>query len=197
MNYLAHLALAKPSEQSLVGNLMGDFVSESLESLRDQYPAGVVEGVEMHRAIDRYTDTHPCFKEAKELLDTKRQRYAGVIVDILFDHYLAVHWSDYYAGTLRRFSQQCLLTLESHPEWMTPQLREALPQMRQQDWLCGYATLEGMRVTLERVSRRGTYTAPVQYGYRDLVERYQEFEEIFRVFYPQLQAYAKDWSPEV
>ena len=175
---------------------MGDFVSESLQSLRVKYPDGVVEGVEMHRAIDRFTDAHSCFQEAKALLEQKRQRYAGIIVDILLDHFLALHWSDYYAGTLRHFSQKCLLTLESHAEWMTPQLRDALPQMREQDWLCRYATLEGMRVTLENVSRRGTYTAPVQHGYRDLVERYREFEEIFRLFYPQLQAFAKDWSPE-
>lgn len=175
---------------------MGDFVRGSIHDLRKSYPEGVVQGVAMHRDVDRFTDSHPCFKEAKGLLGKGHRRFAGVIVDIFFDHYLAVHWNEYYGGTLSGFIEKSYSSLESHPEWLSPRLKEVLPLMRQQDWLRSYGTMEGIRVTLQRVSKRGVYTAPIEHGFRDFVNHYQSFDRVFHEFFPQLQRYAADWKLE-
>lgn len=166
----------------------------SIDDLRLEYPEDVVRGVAMHRDIDRFTDAHPSFKEAKGLLPPERRRFAGVIIDILFDHYLAVHWNEYYGGTLGGFVTKCFYSLETHPEWLSPSLKEIVPMMREQDWLQCYGTMEGMRLTLQRVSQRGVYTAPIEHGFRDLVNHYQSFDRIFHEFYPEVQDYARDWK---
>ena len=84
MNYLAHLLLAGPTDASRVGNLLGDFVRGTPESLRGSYPDEVIAGIVMHRELDRFTDDHPAFQEARELLDPEHRRFAGIIIDIFF-----------------------------------------------------------------------------------------------------------------
>ena len=53
MNHFAHCVLAQPAEESVVGNLLGDFArGVELAALN---PA-VRAGLENHRAVDRFTD---------------------------------------------------------------------------------------------------------------------------------------------
>lgn len=189
MNFLAHLALAAPTDASRIGNLLGDFVKGTLEVLAETYPMEVMNGIITHRAIDSFTDEHPTFFEAKELLAQERRRYAGIIVDIGYDHFLAKHWSRYHEGTLEDFAEECYAALERHPEWQAGRLKYALPYMKDENWLVGYKTLKGIERTYKRVSTRGKYTAPIYHAMDDLNSNYGEFEAIFHRFYPELQAF--------
>jgi len=100
MNYLAHLALIPTScrdrEDALrIGNLLGDFIKGTESSLRLQFPVDLVDGIKLHRAIDKFTDAHPSFLESKQLLAPERRRYAGIVLDIIYDHFLSIHWKTY------------------------------------------------------------------------------------------------------
>ena len=92
MNYLAHLYLAEDSDESLLGNLLGDFVKGRLE---EQYSPEIIKGIKTHRKVDAYTDFNQNFLACKKLLRPDRRRFAGIIVDMSFDHFLAKNWADY------------------------------------------------------------------------------------------------------
>ncbi len=196
MNYLAHLLLADDTDASRAGNLLGDFAKGSLDDLAELYPAELVRGIKMHRAVDRYTDNHPIFKECKLLLAKERRRFAGIIIDILFDHYLCKHWEKYHTLSLDKFCQQVYQTFEKHPEWRAGRLREAFPYMQQENWLTNYATVDGIALTLQRVSRRTPRVSGIAEGIKDFRKHYTEFEEKFHSFMPELVDFVKQWKEE-
>jgi acyl carrier protein phosphodiesterase len=194
MNYLAHLLLADDTDASRIGNLLGDFTRGSISNLEKKYPAELVRGIRMHRAVDRFTDSHELFKQARTLLAHDRRRFAGIIVDICFDHFLCTHWSDYCDLPLQEFIASVYSALDEHPEWRAGRLADAFPMMRNEDWLARYATLEGIENTLFRVSRRSERVGKIAGGIHDLRENYAEFEKLFHAFMPDLLEFVIDWK---
>lgn len=196
MNYLAHLLLADDTDASRVGNLLGDFTRGTIADLAERYPPEVVRGIRMHRAVDRFTDSHPLFREARGLLAPGRRRFAGIIVDIFFDHFLCVHWRDYCALPLEEFIASVYKALEDHPGWRAGRLADAFPRMRDEDWLARYATLEGIDDTLRRVSRRSPRVGAIAGGAEDLRDNYAAYESLFRSFMPELLQFVDAWKKE-
>lgn len=194
MNYLAHLILADDTDASRIGNLLGDFTRGTISSLEDIYPTELVRGIQMHRAVDRFTDSHPVFKSARKLLSPDRQRFAGVILDIIFDHYLSIHWHNYYHQPLELFTRDVYQALDEHPEWRAGRLAQVFPRMKEENWLMTYTTVNGIELTLQRVSRRGKRTAQIAGGIHDLRENYAELEAHFQNLMPCLLDFAKTWK---
>ncbi|MGJ8695146.1 MAG: ACP phosphodiesterase [Verrucomicrobiaceae bacterium] len=194
MNFLAHFALAQPTDASRVGALLGDFVRGHPSSLTGQYPPEVIEGIMLHRAIDRFTDDHPVFLKAKDLLSPKRRRFAGIIIDIFFDHFLAIHWEDFEKGNLPRFISELYDTLERRHDWLTPELHEIVPRMKDENWLQCYGTIEGLKLTFERISKRRSWLKPLVGAETDLIDHYQSFDRAFHTFYPEVRQYATTWE---
>ena len=105
MNFLAHLYLSGEEEPVLLGNFMADFVKGNPEArLRTILPPEVVasgifpeliRGIQLHRHIDHFTDTHPIVERTKARLRPEFRKYAGVISDMFYDHFLAAEWTAY------------------------------------------------------------------------------------------------------
>ena len=85
MNYLAHLYLSGNDDELKLGNFIGDSVRGSDLSM---YPPRVQDGIILHRGIDRYTDSHHVVMKSKLRLRPKYHKYAPVIVDMFYDHFL-------------------------------------------------------------------------------------------------------------
>ncbi|MDA0766965.1 MAG: ACP phosphodiesterase [Verrucomicrobia bacterium] len=190
MNYLAHVFLAHPTDASRIGNLLGDFVRGTPDSLCGPYPDAVVDGIVMHRALDRFTDTHPAFLEARALLAPERRRFAGIIVDIFFDHFLTQHWSTFSDQALPNFVSNFHDALERHPDWLSDDLRRIQPRMRKESWLESYGTIPGIDLTLRRVSTRSPRLTPIADGVRDLTDHYHSLDRAFHAFFPDAQTHA-------
>ncbi|TEL14247.1 DUF479 domain-containing protein [Pseudomonas aeruginosa] len=86
MNYLAHLHLGGPQPAQLLGSLYGDFVKGRLQG---QWPDEIERAIQLHRRIDAFTDSHPLVHAAKRRFPLERRRFAGVLLDVFFDHCLA------------------------------------------------------------------------------------------------------------
>lgn len=186
--------LADDSDASRIGNLLGDFTKGTLASLAEVYPDEIIRGIKMHRAVDRFTDSHEVFKNSRALIAPERRRFSGIIIDIIFDHYLSVHWNDYHHQPLEQFVDDFYRALDEHPEWRAGRLARAFPMMRHENWLVTYATIEGVELTLERVSRRGKRTTPIAGGIIDLRDNYAEFEASFQAFMPSLLDFTDTWK---
>jgi len=191
LNFLAHFHLAERTDASQVGALLGDFVTGTPESLADRFPAELIEGIMLHRAIDRFTDDHAIFLEVKKLLTEKRRRFAGIVIDIFFDHFLALHWHEFGEGSLEEFIEGRYRLLEKHEDWLTPELREILPRMRNENWLSAYEDKAGLALTFRRIRGRRDWLGPIVGAEEDLFSHYEEFERAFRKFYPEAVEFAK------
>src|SRR6266498_2302856 len=100
MNYLSHMLCSDDSPQSMLGNFIADFVKGDVEG---RFPAAVVEGIRHHRRADSFTDSHEVFAASRRLVSSPRRRYAGVIIDVLYDHFLAISWDRYCSMELDEF----------------------------------------------------------------------------------------------
>ena len=120
MNYLAHLYLAEQSSEGLLGGLLGDFVKGRLD---DRYTDTVRRGIALHRAIDSYTDAHPLHLESRNRIGRQRRRYAGIIIDVCYDHFLSRCWADYSSESLGCFTERVYDVLRQHQESLPDRLR--------------------------------------------------------------------------
>ena len=84
MNYLAHFYLSPDNEDILLGGILGDFVKGPIEDDGTLLRRSIM----LHRKLDTFTDTSPIIKRSKSLININKRRYAGVIVDIFYDHFL-------------------------------------------------------------------------------------------------------------
>ena len=187
MNFLAHLALAGPEDASRIGNILGDFEKGTPESIQQRLPAEVVAGIVMHRRIDRFTDDHPVFRETRTLLAPERARFAGIIIDIFFDHFLNEHWGSFHPGTVSDFIEEMYHLFERRPEWLGTQFGPLVPLLRRENWLAAYGNFEGLEITLCRVASRSPKLDPIRSGVADLRKHYREFEDQFLAFYPEVR----------
>ncbi|MFM2433120.1 MAG: hypothetical protein RLZZ511_4334 [Cyanobacteriota bacterium] len=183
MNYLAHLFLADPKPELLIGNLLGDFrTGVSL----DAYAPLIRMGIEQHLQIDAYTDRHPIVMRDRQRFSPPQRRFAGIILDVLYDHYLAKHWSSYTHISLNKFSQNVYQILQAYRSILPEKLQRALPDMIEQDWLCSYADLEVIEYVLKRMANRFRRPTPIGASYAEILLHYQEFEQGFLIFFPDL-----------
>lgn len=192
MNFLAHLHLAEPTPASRMGSLLGDFVRGY--PWDDRFPEPVWKGIVEHRHVDAFTDSHPSWQKSRDLLPSEMRRFAGIVVDIYYDYFLHRHWEAFSPQeSLETFVNSVHSQLEEIKEVAPPEADEAISAMIRQGWLKEYATLEGIDLTLRRVSFRSPILAPIFDAAHLLRENVETLEGHFLEFYPDLVAY----MPEV
>ena len=187
MNYLAHLYLAEQSSEGLLGSLLGDFVKGRLD---DRFPEVVRRGIALHRAIDSYTDAHPLHLESRNRIAGERRRYAGIIIDVCYDHFLCKNWQDYSNESLDRFAGRVYDVLREHHDDLPNRLRRMAPHMIADDWLGSYAELANVGRALDGISRRLTRSNPLAGAVIEVEVNYAAMHGDFRRFFPELQAKA-------
>lgn len=188
MNYLAHLFLAKPGDDALVGNLLGDFVKGPLEEAPDRYR----DGIALHRAIDEFTDDHPRVRESRRRISAERRRFAGIIVDMCYDHFLARSWERFTDVPLPEFSARVYGLLQERVDHLPARLQFALPHMEREDWLASYRDPEGIALALDRMSRRSKRSGRLVGAGAELLAQYAGLERDFESFFPELRRFVDD-----
>lgn len=152
MNYLAHALLAQPYAHSVIGNIAGDMVKGPLAG-HCLHPL-VAAGVARHRQVDVLTDQHGAYTALKARFPQGQRRYSGLVLDVLFDHYLAIHWTRFSAWSRDAFVESTYCVLRSNTELLPRGLAAVAPAWVAADWLRVYETREGVAAVLERMARR-------------------------------------------
>lgn len=193
MNYLAHAALAQDTLPSLVGNLLGDFCKGvQLAALE---PA-VLAGLHNHRAVDRFTDQHPLLLTEKKCFSPQRRRFAGVALDVLFDHYLIKYWQRFYEPSFEQAKAQLYQRLANAEPLMPEMMRFTMQKVRQQDWFASYQEPVKVGFALDRIAQRIRFPNQFTGVIDEIMPRYQQLEQVFLEFYPQLQNHIKQQALE-
>lgn len=187
MNYLAHLHLGGQRPGQLLGSLYGDFVKGRLQG---QFDPEIEAAIQLHRSIDVYTDRHPLVDVALSRFSLTRRRYAGIVLDVFFDHCLARDWALYADLPLERFTADVYRVLSAQPQ-LPERLAKIAPHMVAHDWLGSYQEFEVLEQVLRGISRRLTKPEELAGAMQELRVLYEPLSEDFRLFYPQLQAFAQ------
>lgn len=191
MNYLAHMLLSDGTPESLLGNLAGDFVRGI--DVSTMTPA-MQAGVQLHRAVDRFTDSHPLVQQSRARLPQHWRHYRGVLVDVFYDHFLASNFDKLANEPLDAFATRVYAALEQHADTLPPRLKRAAPIMIERDWLRAYAHIKGLEVVLRGMSRRARRDVALHDSVPALSQNYTGLRADFESFFPQLVNFASTVS---
>ena len=194
MNLLAHLYLSGDFDEVMVGNLMADFVTGRID---DTLPAGIQTGMRLHREIDAYTDAHPLLRAGKQRLFPTYRHYAAVIMDVFYDHFLAVHWGQYHPLPLNDFAQRAYALLNEKIQLLPAAMLPMTEAMSRQNWLVHYASVEGIDRALTGMARRTRFVSGMENATDDLQRDYAFYEENFNNFFPDLVNHVREYRRNV
>ena len=189
MNYLAHLYLTDQNDDGWLGALLGDFVKGPLD---DRYGEAIRRAIVLHRNIDTFTDAHPAVLRSKARVSTERRRYAGIMVDMFYDHLLAKHWRTFDDRHLPEFTARIYALLMQRHSTLPERLQRAAPSMARTDWLGSYAQVDSIRTALDNMGRRLTRENRLLDSADELESHYAGFEADFRAFMPDVRAFASE-----
>lgn len=186
MNYLAHAFLAAPCDERMCGALIGDFAKGlDLAAL----PVAIADGVRAHRRVDRFTDDHPVVRRARARFTPPFRRFAGIIVDVAFDHYLARDFERIARRDLSEFTSSVYRALEANERFLPERLARVRPHMTEHDWLGSYAALENVGRALTGISRRMKRENPLGSALEQVRARRDELALDFAEFFPELRRF--------
>lgn len=189
MNFLAHIYLSGDNDLLKIGNFMADGIrGKQFES----YPTEIQKGIILHRAIDTFTDSHPIFRKSTKRLHENYHHYAGVIVDILYDHFLAKNWGNYSNVKLEDFVNQFYNSLHENKNLLSDRTIAIMPIMMKENWLYVYHSIEGINHILTQMDRRTKNQSKMRFATNELVEFYSEFEEEFSLFFTDIILFSNE-----
>ena len=191
MNYLAHLYLSEPHDEAWLGSLMGDFVKGPLDN---RYGKEITRAIALHRKIDVFTDAHAVVLQSKSRMSAERRRYAGIMVDVFYDHFLAKHWLDFHEEPLAEFTGRVYRVLERYHTILPERLQRMAPMMVQWDWLGSYAYTASIHTVLNRMGQRLKRENRLMNSADELVGNYAQLEADFRAFLPDVLRYARGYG---
>lgn len=187
MNFLSHLYLSGKSTEIIIGNFIGDFVKGAK---MNDYPSEISKGIKLHREIDFFTDNHPVVLKSKDKLRAKHGHYAGVVVDMFYDHFLAVNWDLYHPQKLKIFADNIYALLQENIDYLPPGAQHMLPYMIKDNWLVSYADIKGIDKACKGIASRTKFASKMETATLLLEENYDEFKKEFESFLPVIKQHS-------
>jgi len=194
MNYLAHIALSGDSELIKIGNFIADGVKGKKYEL---FPEDIQKGILLHRQIDWFTDNNEVVKKSKRRLNMQYGHYKGVIIDILYDHFLAKNWKLYFHTPLQVFTHAFYKILEDNIDVLPERAKYATSYMIKDDWLTNYAKIEGIEKVLIGMNNRTEGRSKMNLAIKDLKDHYNDFDQDFRIFFEKLRTFSAEKLLEI
>ncbi len=192
MNFLAHLYLSGDNRDVKLGNLIADSVKgNDFQKFRH----GIQQGILLHRRIDTFTDQHPLVEKSKERLRGKYHKFAGVVTDMFYDHFLAANWADYSEQDLYETTVDAYEVLLSNFLLLPARIKKTLPFMLASNWLYSYKELKMMERYFAGMARRTRFYSGMENAVDDLRADYDLFKAEFQAFFPDIVEFVRANPP--
>jgi len=192
MNFLAHLHLGDRSDDLLVGSFLGDFCKGSV----DKFPERWRSGIRLHRRVDAFTDDHALPKRSAGLLRETVGRYAPVVVDVVYDHLLAMNWDAFSNEPFDEAVERYYALLRDRRDEFPEIAAWVADRMASHDWLRSYRDLAGVRTALERMSNRLRNGVRLDGSLTAIESRYDVLRDDFLPFYREIGGRVGEWVGE-
>lgn len=190
MNFLAHALLAGDKPALVVGGVIGDWIKGPLPGV---LPDDLAKGVALHRAIDSYAESNPAFCRSRSRVSADRRRYAGVLVDVFYDHLLARNWGAIHNRPLDEYCAEVYRLIEDRLNDLPVSSHRALTLMAEEDWLASYAHIEGVADVLARMSRRARQPNPLAHGEQEFLADVEGFAGDFHEWLNDTREFSRQW----
>lgn len=188
MNYLAHAYLSFGHKDVLAGNMISDFVKGKKQF---DYPPGIQAGIQLHRAIDQFTDGHPATKKMAAVFKPHYRLYGGAFADIVYDHFLANDKSQFAtADQLLLFTRQTYAQLEENENYFPPPFAGMFPYMRSQNWLYNYQFDSGIQKSFQGLARRAAYIPESGTAFDLFLNNKELLQEQYDEFFHSVKSFA-------
>jgi acyl carrier protein phosphodiesterase len=186
MNWLAHLYLVGSDDEERIGSVIADWVKgEARLGLSE----GIRRGMAHHQQVDIFTDAHPIHQRSQARIQPPFRRYAAILVDVFYDHFLARDWAvcaTSQTGPLSDFTRSVYASFAAHWDALDERVAQGLQRMTADDWLGSYATPEGIDVILKRMTRRLSRPNLLGEALPELLAHYDDLRGDFHEFFPAL-----------
>jgi len=183
MNFLAHLYLASKTNHSLVGSILPDLCKPNEWRTLN---SDIIQGCLMHQRVDKLTDTHPSFIRLKNTISKERRRFAGIILDVAFDHILAKNWDQWHQHPLTVFTQICNRKLSSEAPVLSDHSQKVINAMVYGNWLDSYQHIEGIAQAFSGLSRRFRFENPLAGSEEELINNLEHWSYEFNIIMSDL-----------
>ncbi len=192
MNFLAHALLAGDDPALIVGGVIGDWIKGPLPGV---LPDDLAKGVVLHRAIDSFAESQLDFRRSRSRVSKDRRRYAGVLVDVFYDHLLARNWATVHHQPLNDYCESVYRLIKDRLNDIPISSHPALTLMAQEDWLTSYAQIEGIADILARMSRRARQPNPLANGEQEFLADADGFTGDFYAWLDEAREFSRHWMP--
>jgi len=189
MNYLAHLILAGPHPDHRLGALLGDHLKglQVLDTLRPELRRGVL----LHRRIDGWSDRHAVVTAFTSKLNVPWRRYAGIMLDVLFDHLLSQQWTDYSDQPLSEFAADTERLLADHRHELPDRLRRFTRWAEQASLWTRMHDRQMIQTIFDLIALRHGQASPLKQGL-DFFDQYpDQIQHAFDHLMPDLMKQAR------
>lgn len=185
MNFLAHLYLSGDSDNVKFGNMIGDSVKGNNYL---KYEPDVSKGILLHRHIDTFTDAHPIARECKNLFNEKFHKHSGVVMDIVFDHFLALNWAKYSNKDLHAFARHTYVILVRNLSLIPLRLKFFMAYMIVNNWIGSYQKIDFIKRVFDRMPNRTSLPHDPDFVIQTIEENRAWMDKMFNVFFKELIA---------
>ena len=187
MNFLAHLYLSKENKDIMIGNFIADHIRGNKFT---HYPENIQKGILLHREIDTFTDTHKIVRKSKRRLHERYKHYDGIIIDIFYDHFLAINWNSYSQIPLDTYVTSVYKLLQRNYEMLPEKTQEILPYMIKYNWLYNYQFAKGIQEVLTGMNNRTKGKSKMNLATEDLLLHYDALQNDFFLFFNDLEEFS-------
>lgn len=190
MNFLAHCLLSCSEEDLLIGNVITDFIKKNEVVYFNE---SIQKGIELHKSIDQFTDTHVASLQLRNILRPRHDKYAPVVVDLIWDYFLSKKWSHYSGQKLTEFCSEVYNIISLHINELPVRLQSKFIQLIEDDFLMAYGTDRRMESSLEWMDNRVKFKSAFYKTPLDIKENYNQIEQLFDQFFPELVAHSEEF----
>lgn len=188
MNFLAHLLLGGEDADAQVGSILGDFLKGGIPP---ELPPAMAESVRLHRRVDSFCDSHPSFQRSRRRIPVPRRRFAGIVIDLSYDHLLARHWHHWCGHSLDDYARRAYARLLVHRRHQPDAMRRVVSAMAAGDWLGSYRNLAAVATALDRIALRFRRPTPLPGAVTDVERAYAGLEQDFLEFFPAVLEHSR------
>ena len=188
MNFLAHIYLSGEEEEIKIGNFIGDYIKGSAFHI---YPDKIKEGILLHRFIDTFTDKNKFTLEAKAPFTPKYRKYSGIVIDIIYDHFLASNWEKYSNIPLKDFVDDFHNLLIKNNGMLPMEVQKFIPKLIANNRLYSYKDIDGIRSVLSTMAKYTSLPDHSEFAITVMKENYNMLQENFFSFFSDIKYYIK------
>ena len=189
MNFLAHIYLSGENDLVRIGNFVGDWIKGNEYK---KFHPDIQKGILLHRSIDYFTDNHPTVRQSKSRFSEKYHKYSGIIIDILYDHFLAKEWDNFSCVELPQFTVQLSECLISNMHHFSKEIQEFIPRFMNRKWIESYVTIDGIEQVLKGMTRHTSLPDKTDDAIRIFTDNYTDFRNEFYSYFPLLINYIEE-----